>query len=318
MRLIPSHLRTASKRSLGAADRPGRIILLHTGAILLISLLLSIADHLLDKQISTTGGLSGLGARSALTTIQSLLQLMQVIVLPFWQLGYTYYTLKVAREQPAGLSDLTAGFRRFGPVLRLKMLTAGMIFLLAMISGYVSAFLFMLSPWSSPMMQQIANLTESAMDEQALAQAMAAITADAAIPVLILFCLCFLAGGLFLFCRYRLAELWLMDHPKSGALAALRSSRIRMQGNWKALFRVDLSFWWFYLLEILIAVLSYGDIILDALGIEMTTDAFGSYLLFFSLYLWAQMALYWWKKNEISVTYAHAYLTLCADDTQTA
>ena len=35
------------------------------------------------------------------------------------------------------------------------------------------------------------------------------------------------------------------------------------------------------------------------------------FLLFFVLYLCAQLALYWWKRNEVAVTYAHAYLILC-------
>ena len=108
-----------------------------------------------------------------------------------------------------------------------------------------------------------------------------------------------------------------MDHPQGGALAALRCSRQLMRGNWKAMFRVDLSFWWFYLLELFVTALGFGDVMLGLAGIEMTTDAFGSYLIFFSFYLCGQMALYWWKRNEVAVTYAHAYLTLCPQEQST-
>lgn len=313
MLLEPSALRTAATGSLERTDKPGRVILIHTGAILLISLLLTAADFLLNRQISTTGGLSGMGMRSILTTIQSMLRLTQAVTLPFWQIGYTYYTLRVAQGQSAGLSDLTEGFRRFGPVLRLKMLMAGMAVLLIFASTYLSSMIFMLTPWAAPMMQEMEELMATTTDEQALVDAIISMAKDVTVPVMTIFSLCFLAGSIFLFFRFRLAELWLMDHPQGGALAALRESRDLMRGNWKAMLRIDLSFWWFYLLEVLVTVLCYGDVVLGAMGVEMTTDAFGSYILFFVLYLCAQLALYWWKRNQVAVTYAHAYLTLCPE-----
>lgn len=313
MLLEPSALRTAATGSLERAEKPGRVILIHTGAILLISLLLTAADFLLNRQISTTGGLSGMGMRSILTTIQSMLRLTQAVLLPFWQIGYTYYTLQVAQGKPAGISDLTEGFRRFGPVLRLKMLMAGMAVLLIFASTYVSSMLFMLTPWAAPMMQRMEELMASPMDDQAFLEEIVAMAEDITVPVMVIFGICFLAGAIFLFFRFRLAELWLMDHPQGGALAALRESHDLMRGNWKAMLRIDLSFWWFYLLEVLVTVLCYGDVVLGTMGVEMTTDAFGSYILFYVLYLCAQLALYWWKRNEVAVTYAHAYLTLCPE-----
>lgn len=316
MLLEPSAIRTAANGSLERAEKPGRVILIHTGTILLISLLLTAADFLLNRQISTTGGLSGMGMRSILTTIQSVLRLTQAVVLPFWQIGYTHYTLKVAQGQSAGLSDLTEGFRRFGPVLRLKALMAGIIAILVFASAYASSMIFMLTPWAAPMMQEMEELMATTVDEQALMDAIVAMAEDITVPVMIIFSLCFLAGSIFLFFRFRLAELWLMDHPQGGALAALRESRQLMRGNWKAMLRVDLSFWWFYLLEVLVTVLCYGDVVLGAMGVEMTTDAFGSYILFFVLYLCAQLALYWWKRNEVAVTYAHAYMQLCPKEAE--
>lgn len=315
MLLEPSHYQTAARASLHKADRPGRVILIHTGIVLLVSLLFSAADYFLDQQIGLTGGLSGMGTRSILTTIQSTLRLLQIVVLPFWQIGYTYYTLKVAQGESAGVADLLEGFRRFGPVLRLKLLMAIMGALLVLASSYVSSLLFTLSPWAIPMMQELEVLMADGFDEAALLDAVASMTQDAIVPILILFGLCFLTGFIFLFFRFRLAELWLMDHPTKGALAALHSSRMAMRGNYKAMFRIDLRFWWFYLLDLLVTVLCYGDVILDAVGLEMTMNAFGHYLIFFSLYVWAQMALYWWKRNEVAVTYAHAYMQLCPQET---
>ncbi len=316
MLLEPFKYQNAARESLRKTEKPGRVILAHTGMILLMSLLLTAADYFLDQQISTTGGLSGMGTRSVLTTIQSTLRLLQILALSFWQVGYTYYTLRVAEGQARGLTDLLEGFRRFGPVLRLKLLMAGITALLIFASAYVSSFLFTLTPWAATMMQQMEVLMAGNLDEAALMEAVASMTMDAIVPIMILFGLCFLAGGIFLFFRFRLAELWLMDHPQGGALAALRGSRKAMRGNCKAMLRIDLRFWWFYALDILVTMLCFGDVILGAVGMEMTMDAFGHYLIFFSLYVWAQLALYWWKRNEVAVTYAHAYMALCPKEAE--
>ena len=71
MLLKPSHYRSVAKESLSAAHRPGRVILIHTGVVLLLSLVLTLLDYFLDRQISNTGGLSGMDQRSFMVTVQS-------------------------------------------------------------------------------------------------------------------------------------------------------------------------------------------------------------------------------------------------------
>lgn len=309
-----SQLRGQARHSLEQARKPERIILLHTGVVLFISLVLTALDYLLDRQIATAGGLSNIGTRSVLTTIQSLFRLAQTIALPFWQVGYTYYVVRVAREKDPGYSDLLEGFRRFAPVLRLKILMGAMAFALMFVCAYAASFLFMMTPWAAPIMAKLYEMEAVLTNEQAMLDAVTAMVQDASVPIMLLFGVCFLVGAFFLFFRFRFAELWLMDHPNGRAREALRNSRELMRGNWKAMLRIDLRFWWFYLLELLVTVLGYGDMILDSIGIEMTTGAFGTYLIFTFLYIWAQMALYWWKRNEVSVTYAHAYTALCPEE----
>lgn len=314
MLLSPSHYRTAATESLAAANRPGRVILLHTGAMLLLSLLLTLADHFLDLQIASTGGLRDMDSRTMLTTARSVLFLAELVLLPFWQIGYTYYTLRVARGQSAGATDLLEGFRRFGPVLRLKLLQLALLILLAIVSSYAASMLFVMTPWSAPLVTEMENMMSSGLNEAELTAAILSTSRSSLIPMMVIFGLCFLAGGVFLYFRFRQAELWLMDHPGSGALAALLYSRRCMRGNWWGMFRIDLSFWWFFLLEAIVSALCFGDEILDIWGIQMTTDTFLSYLLFFCLYLLTQLGLYWWKRNDVAVTYAHAYLALCPED----
>lgn len=316
MLLQPSHYRNAAKNSLANASHPSRVILLHTGVILLVSLIVTLVDHLLDKQIMNTGGLGGMGQRSVLTTVQAILHLAQLVLLPFWQIGYTCYTVRLARGQAADIPDLYEGFRQFGRVFRLRLLLTALLFLLAMVSAYAGSFLFGLTRFSTPMMEEMELLMGSNLDEAALSEALMNLMQKPAylIPLAICFGACFLTGGVFLFFRFRFAEMWLMDHPKCSPIVALKCSRMMLRNQWGAMLKIDLSFWWFYLLELLVTALGFGDLILTAFGIELTTDAFGSYILFFCLYIWAQMTLYWWKRNHVSLAYAHAYLSLCPPD----
>lgn len=314
MLLSPSLHRKAARESLVAAHKPGRVILIHTGVVMLAMLLSVLIDHLLDQQIATTGGISGMGTRSVLMTAQSVLRILQMILLPFWQVGYTYYTLRIARTQKAGPRDLLEGFRRFFPILRLKLLIGGMLFLLVFACSYGATFLFMVTPWAAPMLAETEAMLLEGISYIELSERLMAQMQDSIALLMTLFGILFAAGGIALFFLYRQAELWLLDHPDKGAFAALRGSRQCMRGNKKGMLRVDLSFWWFYVLELLVLILSFGDVILEAFGMVMTTDTFVSYLIFFCLYLWAQLMLYCWKRNEVAVTYAHAYLALCPEE----
>lgn len=306
-------LRDRARRSLGLAQDPRRIIFIHTGVTLLFTLLLAVVNYLLEQQIGSTGGLSGIGTRSVLETVQSVLQLAQSILLPFWQIGYLYYTLKLAQGEDYGTSALTEGFRRFNAVLRLKLLTACMMLLVMIASSYAATSVFMLTPWSDPLMEALMPMMtdpEAMMDPNAMLTLYDSLPLSSIVPLMVLFVGCFLAAFIFVYYRIRMAELWLMDHPGRGAFAAIINSFKMMNRNCVATFKIDLRFWWFFVLELLITLLLYADVLLTALGIVLPFDPNVGYLICLGAYLVAQMALYLWKQNEVSVTYAHLYEAL--------
>ncbi len=305
-----SELRERARQSLDAAQSPKKVILLHTGATLLLSLLLMLVDYLLEQQIGTTGGLSGIGTRSILETARSVLQLISGIVIPFWQMGYLYYTLKVAQGNDGGYAGLLQGFRRFGAVLRLKLLMAGIVFLVMMASSYLSSSIFMLTPWSEPLLQSLIPMLSGEMDADAMLDIYESIPLSAIAPMMVIFLISFIALIIPVLYRYRMAELWLLDHPEHGAFASARNSRRMMHRNCIAVFRIDLRFWWFFALELLISVVGYADLLLPRLGIVLPFDPETAYFAFFCAYLVLQMALYLWKQNEVSVTYAQVYEAL--------
>ena len=293
-----------------ASYSPKKLILIHTGIVLLLSFLLAIADSLLENQIGTTGGLSGIGSRSILVTAQSVLRLAQTVLLPFWQMGYLYVTMKFAREEEVSPWDLCEGFRRFGPVLRLNLLKIVLFIGVGIVGSNIASFIFSLTPYSAPMMELLIPLMEdpAAMEDPiALQEAFMAVTEEIMVPLLIIGGIVILALSIPVLYHYRLASFFLMDSDKQGAFASMRSSRKLMRYLCIDMFKLDVSFWWFYLLEALTIVLCYMDVILGWLGVALPFDTTTAYFLFFSLYLISQLALYWWRKNEIDVTYACAY-----------
>lgn len=300
-------LKAAAANALGDAQGcPKKLVLLHTGAVLLVTLLLLIADSLLDSAIAATGGLGGLATRSLLTTVQSCLRLVQMVALPFWQMGYLYVTLKFARGQAAQIADLTFGFRRFFPVLRLQLLQSLLFIGIALLSTQVGAYLFMMTPWAQPIMKVFAEAMQSS-DPQALTAAMDQVMQGSYIPLLICYGIVFLVMATPVFYRLRLAEYLLLDDPNGKAIAAMRTSRALMRGSNLRLLKLDLSFWWFYALDLLVSVITYLDVLLLLLGVTLPLDATALYYISFVLYAVCQLALYAWRRNHVQTTYALFY-----------
>lgn len=301
-------VKAATRDSLANASRdPKRLILIHTGASLLLAILLTVVDYLLEQRIGTTGGLSGISTRSVLTTVQSLLRYAQILVLPVWNCGYLYACLRISRQEPADERALLEGFRRFGPIFRLTLLQAAVYLLLGLICVYISASVFVMTPWAQPLMDAMTPMLETGeISEEALLAAMESVY----LPMILIFSGLFLLLCLPIYYRLRMANFCIMDGQRRGALSAMVESFRLTKHNCIALLKLDFSFWWFYALELLVSLLCYGDMILSALGVPMPWSSDASYFIFLIVYAAGQLLLYTWKKNEVSVTYAHVYTSL--------
>ena len=303
-------LRESAHRSLDAAQNPKRIILIHTGVVVLVSLALMLADYLLEQQIGSTGGLGGLGTRSVLETIRAVLQIAQLIILPFWQMGYLYYTLKLAQGEDVGTAGLTEGFRRFGPILRLKIMMGVVLFPAVIASYYLASVIFMFTPWSAPLLEIFEPMMNGTMEPDAMLELYQTMPPETITSLMVIFVICLVALLIPIYYRYRMAELWLLDHPGHGALASMFFSRKMMKGNCMAVFKIDLHFWWFFLMDLGVTILLYGDMLLNSFGISLPISSDLAFYLFFVLYLVAQLGLSYWRQNEVSVSYAHLYESL--------
>ena len=304
-------LKAAARESLATAPYdPKKLVMLHNGVTIALSLLATTVNFVLSKQIETTGGLGGLGLRSMLSTAQSVLQVLIAVLLPFWEAGYCYATMRIARGEEAAPDSLLQGFRRFRPLLRVKLMETLLYILVAMGCFFVGYYIFMLTPLSDPLYAILENIsldTTMLQTELLLDDATMLSLYDAYTPMLLIFLGLFLVAGLFLFYRFRMATYLAFDHPRMRAMELLRFSTYQLRGQTGALIKLDLSFLWFFGLDVLVAALAYGDYLLPLLGVTLPVSAEASYFVFLILSLALQGALFIFARNRVEVTYAKFY-----------
>lgn len=287
-----------------------RLTLQHSAIAFGASFLVTLIGFFLTRQADGTAGLSGIGMRSLLLTVQSVVSYGVVLLMPFWDLGYSYTALGIARREHRDFSSLAEGFRRFFPAMRMFLLQTVLVLGIAYLCLQAATIVFMLSPWSDGLF---------AMAEQLMADPNATVdmaTVEALLPMLIPVYVLFaalLAGFLLpILYRLRLATFAIVDKA-TGAREAFRQSAAAMRGKRFAFFKLDLSFWWYYGLLLLAGVLTSGDVLLASIGIP-TGDV--GYLLFTALGGVAQLLVMWRFAPYVSTTYATAYNQLIMDNGQ--
>lgn len=305
-------MKSAAADSLAAASYdPRKMAVLHTGAAALLSLVITLLNFLLTRSIDSTTGLAQLGNRAVLSTVQSLLSIAGMLALPFWEIGFLRVALGYVRTTQVGSGDLAEGFRRMGPVARLYLLQFGMYFLVAFGAVQVAGILFSFTPFMDrslvameQMLEQTAAAGQTVLDADALTALLPTM-----IPLYVLFLIVFAAIAIPLFYRFRMAGFALMDDAPGARKAMGRSSRM-MRGNRLRLFRLDLSFWWYYGAQLLIAGVAYLDMLLPLVGISLPLSADVLFFIAYIVHLLLQLALAWGCASQVQTTYAHCYEAL--------
>lgn len=297
-----------------AAYDPRRLVLIHTAILLGAGLLVTVLHYILAGQIENTGGLGGLGMRSILSTMQAALQLGLMIATPFWMMGLTHAVLRMARKQSTEPADLKEGFSRFGPVLRLELAQALLYILIGILCINISTTIFAFTPFIEPLNEILTKVNEqmTANPSFLMDAATEAALMEAAIPLLVITGILYLVLAIPMIYRLRMAGYAIMDEDRPGAIKAMGISTRLMRGNRFQLFRLDLSFWWFYLLQAVTIAICYGDSLLGALGVTLPISADVLYFVCYGLYIVGQLALQWWAGAQVETTYARAYDSLRA------
>lgn len=301
---------TAEHSLANAKGDPKKILLIYLAIITGLSLAVAGVSILLSNRIADTGGLGNMGLRSVLSTAKSVLPLVQSVILLGLEMGYYTMALNITRGEQISNDTLFGGFRCFFPLLRAQILLSFLYLGLGLLAVYPGAYIFLMLPISegfyevlTPIMESASQLTGTVTIDEA---SMIAVS-EAMEPAL------WIMGGLFLLLfiptsyRYRMVTFRLIDQSRPGALRAMRESRAMMHRNRFALFRLDLSLWWFYALQGLTVALCYSDMLLPMLGITLPWSESVSYFVFLCLSLLVQFVVYYLFMNRVSVTYATAY-----------
>lgn len=311
MTLSSRDLKNTAHEKLQNAKNQKDIILLYAAITLGLGLVILLLQLTLNQKISHTGGLSGMNSRNMLSALSNFLPLVSSLLTMCLGFGYMGGMLRISRGQYASRNALKTGFERFWPLLRLKLLLGAILLGLGIGASYLASLIFMLSPFSDSFLDAVAPAVSGGslltggtitLDEAALD----AVTAASG-PLIVIFLALILAFVVPILYRFRMADYVLYDHPEAGAMYALRESRKMMQGSRWQLFRLDMSFWWYYLITVLATVLAYGDVLLSLAGVSLPLDDTVSYLLFYLLSVAATFAQLYFLRNPMEVTYALAY-----------
>lgn len=292
-----------------AAYSPTRLVLIHTAAMLGLTLVLMAVNQLLSNSMGSAGGLSGMGTQSVLATAQVVLQLISMAVTPFWSAGLVNAAMGYVRRENVEPASLLEGFRRWKHILSSSLLI-GMRYLgVAFIAVYLSSQLFVFTPFAVPLYEAALKMNgdpTSADLTLLLGDSLETMTA----AYMVIFLIVFVVLSLPTYYRYRMVPYLIMDGEGMGGYRVMLTSRFLSRRHRMELFKVDLSFWWFYLGEIAISVLCVGYVILDAFGVKLPMSEDGAYWVFQLAAMACQLVLYCVAKPKMEVTFAHCYEAL--------
>ena len=311
---IPSFkiLKKNAAERVAAAENSKKIVLIYVGAVTVLALLVTVVNYALKLQISQLGGLSNMGLRSVLSTVQSVLPMLQSVVTLCLQLGYMAAMLRVARQQYASEQTLKLGFDRFWVLLRYVILESCLYTLAGLAAFWIAVQVYLLTPLSRSAMSMV---TPEMADPNVIMELLqdpvfAGEITSAMLPLFILFGI--LYAVLFVPINYslRMGRYVLIDKPGQGAVFAMKESRNMMRGSRVRLFKLDVSLWWWYAISVVSSLLCYGDVLLPLVGVELPFSADVSYFLFYGLFLVAQFLAAYFFGNYIQVVYAQVYNAL--------
>ena len=138
IRDIPA-LKADARDALDRCSGQKQLALVYAAGLAGLSLLLTVFDYILSDMISGTGGLSQLGTRTILSTLQSMLPIVQMLVMLGWNAGYAIAVLRIIRRQNTDHTTLMTGFSLFFPMLR-SLLLEGLIYFNIMVLSFFLSF----------------------------------------------------------------------------------------------------------------------------------------------------------------------------------
>ena len=264
----PGTLRRTARELLERAPQLRQILLVYCGILLASCLVVTGLGQVVSRLMARSGGLGNLGTRSLLGTVQTLLPIAHTLILLALDLGLMAAMLRISRGQYTSVQTLRTGIARFFPLLLLTILRVVIYGALAIASTYAAMMLFFLTPMSNSVVELLLPMVSTGADPQQVVNTLLMDEAAmlsflrAVAPMYAILAVVFL--GLLIPVSYRLgvAELVILEDPRAGAFRAMSASIKMTRRNCMAFFRLDLSFWWYFLLTAVVAVLPMLDMFL--------------------------------------------------------
>ena len=303
-------LKAFAGERVASATQEKKIVWIFSGLVMGLTFLTVVIRYILGLQISNLGGLSNMGTRSVLSAVQTMLPLLQSLVVMCLELGYTAAMLRIARGQYSSPQTLRLGFDRFWTLLRCSVIQ-GLIYAgLGIISVYLASILFMFSPFGKSFLELAAPMISASsllsptpvVDETMILQLIPTM-----IPMFVMAAIVACIMIIPVMFRFRMVRYIIIDKPGLRAMAVLRESRKIMKGNCLKLLKLDLSYWWYFAVFFGISMAGNADQWLPMVGVKLPMSAEVAYFLFYALYLGLQMAGYCFLRNRYEVTYGLAY-----------
>ena len=314
--LHPKVLKQNAARCLSSSQPKDRILMIFCGILFVLCALLTAASYLLDSMMQNAGGLGAVGKRTMIQTFQHLLPIVNMLATMILELGLWNAMLRISRNQYVSPHSLKMGLVRFFPWLRCVLLQSAALVMITFALMNVAAIIFFALPASREALELTVPLAMKYTDSAALMEAMMAdevllySLADALIPMYIILFVLVLAVYIPISYRLRVANLIILDNPTAGAFRAVIGSIRLTKRNWKHYLRLDLSFWWYYVLLGLSMALGYLDLLLPLVGIRLPMSATAGSILTYGLYLVSQIAIFYFLRPKVQVSTAIIYDTL--------
>ena len=295
----PKTVKSVARELLSRAGQLRQILLVYCGILLASCLVTTGLGQGLGSLMSRSGGLGNLGTRSLLSTLQTLLPMAHTLVLLVLDLGLLAAMLRISRGQFTSPQTLRTGLARFFPLLRLLLLQIPIYLALGLAMVYASMMVFFVTPLSNGVIELLTPMVNSGADPQQLVTMLT--TDDAALMAFLKAVapmygiLLVLMAAVMIPVSYRLgvAQLVIVEDPRAGAFRALSESFRMTRRNCMAFFKLDLSFWWYYLASMLVNVLPFLDSV-----VPMSESA--GWLLY-GLSLVLQIGLYYFFRPRLEV-----------------
>lgn len=304
-------LKQQARERLEACPQEKKIGLLYGGSLFVISVVYLLADLLISRLTPQTGGLSTIGTRSFMSALSGILPVVTSLLSMCLGFGYMGGMVRISRGQYASPNALRTGFERFWPLLRLTFFKGLITLGFSMGAFYLATVIFTLSPFSNRLVQALEPMVSggSLLSEGTLELTDGVIDAVNAsmLPLMAIFLIVAAVFVVPLLYRLRMTDYVLYDHPEAGALYAIRESKKMMRFHRLSIFKLDLSFWWFYLAMAVSYGLNYVPLFLSISGISlpMGTDALS--ILFFLLSCATEFVVIYFLRSRMEVTCALAY-----------